>query len=129
MRGWKKVRLVGAFLVGIYLADMYVGMGLVKFDPDGFWTPAFERWGYPVWLRVAVGIAEVGGGIALLVPWIAAWGAGLVALVMAGAITTRALDGRWVDVSWNVLYLTMLVWIAFEWWGWRRPRRRTSAAE
>jgi hypothetical protein len=44
--------MVGAWLVGLYLARMYVEMGWVKFDPDGFWTEAFESWGYPVWLRL-----------------------------------------------------------------------------
>lgn len=64
----KTLRLVLGYLAGLYLAQMYVGMGLIKFDPDGFWTAAFERWGYPMWLRLTVGIAEVGGGTALLLP-------------------------------------------------------------
>jgi len=37
---------------------MYVRNGWMKFDPQGFWTAPFERWGYPVWLRLAVGMIE-----------------------------------------------------------------------
>ncbi len=41
----KRARLVAAWVAGAYLGWMYVEMGWVKFDPDGFWRPAFERWG------------------------------------------------------------------------------------
>jgi hypothetical protein len=47
----KKVRLLAAWCLGAYVAHMYMRMGWVKFDPAGFWTAPFERWGYPVWLR------------------------------------------------------------------------------
>ncbi len=69
---WKRARRVLAWLVGLYLAQMFVKMGWVKFDPQGFWTAAFERWGYPVSLRLVVGVIEVAGGI--LIPWTASWG-------------------------------------------------------
>ncbi len=103
---------------------MYVEMGWGKFDPAGFWTPAFERWGYPAWLRLLVGFTETAGGVMLIVPWFASYGATGLAVVMLGAWITRFNDGRMVDVSWITAYLAALVWIAFEWWGWRRPRLR-----
>lgn len=55
----KRARLAAAWLLGLYLADIFVRMGWIKFDPEGFWTAAFERWGYPTWLRIAVGAIEV----------------------------------------------------------------------
>jgi hypothetical protein len=58
----KRVRLIAAWCLGAYLADIFIRMGWIKFDPNGFWTLAFERWGYPPWLRVAVGLIEVVGG-------------------------------------------------------------------
>jgi len=39
-----------------------------------------------------------------------------------GAWVTRMGDGRFVDVAWISLYLAGLLWIAFEWWPYRRPR-------
>lgn len=126
---WRRARLVGAWLVGLYLARMYVEMGWIKFDPDGFWTEAFERWGYPGWLRIAVGLAEVAGGVALVVPWFASYGAALLAAVMAGAWVTRAGGGRWTDVMWISVYLVALAWIGLEWWTFRlRIRGRGRAA-
>ncbi len=32
----KKVRLIAAWCLGLYLAHMYVTMGWIKFDPNGF---------------------------------------------------------------------------------------------
>ena len=117
----QRARLVAAWIAGAYLAWMYVEMGWVKFDPEGFWTPAFERWGYPTWLRLLVGFIETAGGVMLVIPWLASYGATGLALVMIGAWITRLNDGRLVDVGWLTIYLTVLAWIAFEWWGWRRP--------
>lgn len=69
MSAWRRVRLAAAWCLGLYLAWLYVRMGWIKFDPKGFWTAAFVRWGYPPWLRIAVGVVEVAGGLMLLVPW------------------------------------------------------------
>lgn len=115
MTGWKRARLVLALLVGLYLAQMYVGAGWDKFDPDGFWAAPFERWGYPVWLRLSVGAAEVVGGVAIVVPWVATWGALLLGAVMLGAGATRALDGRWGDVLWIGVFAAALAWVGWEW--------------
>lgn len=117
----KKARLAVAWLLGLYLARMYVLQGWDKFDPEGFWAAPFERWGYPVWLRWLVGVLEVGGGIALLVPWIATWGAVALVVVMVGAGVTRATGGWWVDVAWIAAYAVACAWIGFEWRAWRRP--------
>ena len=115
MTGWKKARLLIAWLLGLYLARVYITMGWIKFDPHGFWTAAFERWGYPAWLRLAVGGIEVVGSAMLSVPWTATVGALAVAGVMVGAWITRYFDGRYVDVAWISCYLVALLWIAYEW--------------
>lgn len=121
---WKRVRLVLAWLVALYLAWMYLRMGWVKFDPEGFWTGAFERWGYPAWFRVAIGAAEVAGAVALVLPWTASYGSGLLIAVMLGAWVTRFTDGRMVDVAWISLYITALAWVGWEFWGKRwKPKR------
>lgn len=120
----KRARLVAAWVVGLYLADMFVRMGAVKFDPEGFWTEAFVRWGYPAWLRIAVGVVEVVGGVMLVVPWCAPVGGVAVGLVMGGAWLTRFLDGRYVDVGWITAYGLGCLWIAYEWWDFRFWRAR-----
>src|SRR5260370_30284868 len=108
---FKTIRLVGAWCVGLYLARLYVAMGWIKFDPNGFWTPSFQRWGYPAWLRLLVGGIEVAGGVLILVPWVASYAAVAVAVVMAGAWGTRFRGGRVVDVAWIRRYLLPFCWI------------------
>jgi uncharacterized membrane protein YphA (DoxX/SURF4 family) len=128
---FRRIRLVVAWLVGLYLAQMYVSMGLAKFDPNGFWTAPFERWGYPEWLRVGVGAVETLGGVGLLIPWVASYAGGAVAVVMVGAGFTRLLDGRLVDVAFIAAYIVALLWVAFEYRGFRfgGKGRATKAPE
>jgi len=126
----KNIRLVGAWLIGLYLARMYVRAGWIKFDPNGFWTAAFVEWGFPVWFRWLVGAVELIGGALLVLPWFASWAAVAVGLVMLGALTIRLAGGWFVDAAWIALYLAGLGWIATEWWSYRwRPSRRTLHRE
>lgn len=53
------------------------------------WVGIWDNWGFPGWLRIAVGLAQVVGGVALLVPRLAAYGAGLLVVVMSGALLTE----------------------------------------
>jgi uncharacterized membrane protein YphA (DoxX/SURF4 family) len=124
----RNARRAGAWLAGLYLGWMYVQMGWIKFDPAGFWTVAFERWDYPSWLRILVGVIEVTGGVMLVVPWLASYGAPALVVVMLGAWATRAHGGQWVDVAWITVYLLGLLWIAVEWWDLRLRRRQRDAA-
>jgi uncharacterized membrane protein YphA (DoxX/SURF4 family) len=113
----RRVRLAAAWLLGLYLASLYVRMGWGKLASGGFWAESFARWSYPSWLRVLVGAIEVAAGAALIVPWVASYGALALSLVMAGAWGTLAHEGRWGDVAWVTAYGAGLTWIAYEWWG------------
>lgn len=119
------VRRLSAVALGLYLGWMYVHQGWIKFDPNGFWTAAFQRWGYPPALRWLVGAVEVAGGVSLIVPPVASYGAASLVIVMLGAAVTRARGNHWVDVAWIVAYTVGLLWIAATWWGlrWRFPAR------
>src|SRR5207245_9351311 len=123
----ERVRRLVAWLLGLYLANMYVRMGWIKFDPHGFWTAAFARWGYPAWFRVSVGWVEVVGGAMLIIPWTATLGAWAVASAMSGPGVTRYLDGRYVDVAWISCYFLGLLWIAYEWRDFSFWKRRPSS--
>ena len=82
------------------------------------WTGMFEQWGYPGWLRILVGLAQVGGGLLLFVPRLAAYGAALLVIVMAGALTTELVNepqfGPILPATFGVIYF--LIFLA------RRPR-------
>ena len=115
MKHVRLARRILAVAAGAYLGLMFIRMGVAKCDPEGFWTAPFERWGYPVWLRLAVGAIETAGGALLVIPWVATWAGLAVGTVMVGAGVTRMMDGRWVDVAWIAVYLVGCLWIAWEW--------------
>ena len=123
-----RVRTVLAWLLGLYLAQLYLRMGWGKFGGDAAWTAAFTAWGYPAWFRVAVGIIEVIAGVALLVPPLASYAALVLAAVMMGAWSTLAHDLRWRDMAVVAVYGVMLGWIASVWWRARLRRRQVVEA-
>ena len=118
---WIRIRRVLAFVVGLYLARMFVKNGWDKFDPEGFWAEPFAQWGYPVWLRLVVGAIETAGGLLILVPWTATYAGVAVAMVMGGAFYTRWGAGFPEDLMWIAAYAVALLWIAFEWRSFRWP--------
>ena len=122
-------RRVTAYVFGVLVAFVFISQGLMKFDPDGFWTPSFERWGYPVWFRYLIGVLETAGGALLLVPRTATYGAGVLLSIMVGAFITRLRDGRPGDLVAIVVYMALLLWFAYEWRDrrWRRPRHAKAA--
>ena len=47
------------WLISLFLVYVFAKEGLHKFSDSSGWARAFQMWGYPVWFRVLVGIAEV----------------------------------------------------------------------
>ena len=109
-------RRIAAYVLAIPVGLIFVVMGVMKLDPDGFWTAAFEAWGYPVWFRYAIGVLETLGGAALLVPRLASYAASLLTIIMAGAFVTRLGDGLSGDHVAILVYAGLLVWFTSEWW-------------
>jgi putative oxidoreductase len=77
------------WLPALFLVYVFVRQGLGKFDPHGGWARAFAVWHFPVWFRIAVGVAEIAGALLLLVPRTAFYGAALIAAIMIGAMLTH----------------------------------------
>lgn len=86
-----KALTVLLWTVCLLLAVAFVPAGWAKFFDDSGWSHAFAHWGFPVWFRIAIGLAEVGGGLALLVPATRIYAAALLAAVMIGGSVTHAL--------------------------------------
>jgi uncharacterized membrane protein YphA (DoxX/SURF4 family) len=83
------VLLALAFLAsgGSKLANATASTGL-RFDQQ------FVAWGYPAWARFPVGIAEVLGAAALLVPRARFYAAAGLTVLMAGATVTHLRVGE-----------------------------------
>jgi uncharacterized membrane protein YphA (DoxX/SURF4 family) len=79
---WKAIVL---WIISVLLAAMFVMAGSGKlFNPAQF-QAAFANYGYPAWFVTVIGIVETLGGLLVLVPRVAFYAAGALAVVMAGA--------------------------------------------
>ena len=88
------------WLLAAYMAYQLGFHGFEKLKADGFWTGAFERWGYPVWFRIFIGILEMLGALLLLIPKIRHFGGLLLFVIMIGALITRLINGvSFTDVA------------------------------
>jgi uncharacterized membrane protein YphA (DoxX/SURF4 family) len=128
MSGARRGRLVAAWVLGIYLAGMYVRMGWSELESDGFWGESLARSDYPAWLPRLVGGIEVLGGAALIVPWLASYGGFALSVLTAVAWGSLAHDHRWTDVARVTWYTAALTWIAYEWL-WLRLGRGASRTD
>jgi uncharacterized membrane protein YphA (DoxX/SURF4 family) len=125
MTARKVIREVCGWSLALLLAAAFIFQGISKFPSGGGWARAFEHWGLPVWLRYATGVMEGGGGLLVLVPRLAPYGAASIALVMIGAAATHASAGEWSRIPVNGALLALCAIL-----GWiRRPRRRSGARE
>jgi uncharacterized membrane protein YphA (DoxX/SURF4 family) len=89
------------WIISALMAYDFVLQGWRKFDPQGWWAPAFENWGYPTWFMMLIGLMEVAGAVLLIIPQIRYIGAMLLIVVMVGAVVTKSLHKISID---EVLY-------------------------
>ena len=79
-------------IVQLALGIVFIGAGLIKCNPKKTGED-FERFGFPKWFKYVSGIIEiVSGGLVLygiIYPAAAAWGGGLIAITMLGAIYSQ----------------------------------------
>ena len=101
------IKSILLWLVGVWFAWRLIVNGIRKFDPEGFWGPAFEEWGYPVWFLFFIGVLETAGGFALLVPRIRHYGGLILAAVMIGALTTRLIHGVGLDDAASITHFAI----------------------
>ena len=58
---------------------------------DAHMVEDFQRWGYSGWFRVLVAVLQVLGAVLLVAPGTAFYGAGLLCVVLLGAVGTHLL--------------------------------------
>jgi uncharacterized membrane protein YphA (DoxX/SURF4 family) len=112
-----RARAIDAFVVwslSILLAAIFLLAGVPKLlgiETVGLQAAAMR--GFPAWIRVLVGLAEVGGAIALLIPSLATIAAIGLALLMLPAIATQIMSGE-PGVYVPIVIMAMLLFVA--WW-------------
>lgn len=83
---WKNIVL---WIISILLTAMFVMAGSGKVFSPAQAGQMFVNYGYPAWFAMVTGLTEIIGGILLLVPRVAAYAAGALVVVMAGATVTH----------------------------------------
>ena len=77
------------WLPALFLVYVFLRQGAAKFDAHSGWARAFAAWHFPVWFRIAVGVAEIAAALLLLLRRTAFYGAALIAAIMIGAMLTH----------------------------------------
>lgn len=90
----------------ILAAAMAIG-GTLNLAGPGFVRDEFRRWGYPAWLRPAVGAAEWAAALMLLVPITRAFGAALALAVLVGVLASLARDHAWLRCEYPAVLLVI----------------------
>jgi putative oxidoreductase len=81
----------------ILTLSILLGLAFLVFGGMKFLSPQelldnFETWGYPSGFHYLVGLAEVGGAVALFIRPLSKWGALLLGVVMTGAFITHVMN-------------------------------------
>lgn len=102
------------WILSIVLAIVFLATGIAKLTgASTFYIQAATMRGFPSWIRVVVGLVEIGGAIALLIPRAAVFGAVTLAILMFPAAATQHMSGQggfWVPVIVFIL-LYCVVWL------------------
>lgn len=82
------------WVLSVLLAALFVFAGATKVIGVEQAVEGFSRYGFPAWFRVLVGLIELVGGIALLIPKVALESASFLIIIMLGAVFTELFLGE-----------------------------------
>ena len=99
-----RIQHILLWLIVLWMAYRIGSMGYFKLDPEGMWTKAFNRWGYPVWFRYFIGVLELGGALLILIPKVRHYGGIILFTVMIGALITRIVNGTSVGDALSITF-------------------------
>lgn len=91
-RGWDRRRVGSTVLRGLLTAVFLVAAGM-KFAAVPFEVDGFARFGYPLWFMYVVGALQLLGAVLLWTRRCVFLGAGLLAVIMVGAVGSHLLAG------------------------------------
>jgi uncharacterized membrane protein YphA (DoxX/SURF4 family) len=88
------MRNVATWILSALLAAAFLGAGLAKLTSQGMMVQEFGIFGLPLWFMYFTGILEIAGAVLVLIPPVAALGAGTLACVMVGALFAHLTHGQ-----------------------------------
>jgi hypothetical protein len=96
-----------------FVAVAYLFFAPFKFSPVGVlaypsYFVKFVQWGYPAWVSPVVGGVELFAAVLLLLPRRRFLGAGMLVLLMTGAVTTHIVNHNALSDSWAAPVMLVL---------------------
>ena len=103
------LRLVLQILVGL----AFIAAAAAKMFSAPMMVEVFDHIGFGQWLRYVVAVIELTGGVMLLLPGRALYGALILSATMLGALLTHALiiGGQWQPAAGLFVLSLLLVWL------------------
>ncbi|GMU58675.1 MAG: hypothetical protein AMXMBFR34_04380 [Myxococcaceae bacterium] len=102
-------------VAGVFLGCVFLLSGLSKLAGAPLQEQLFQSFGFPAWSVVAVGAAEVLFATLVLIPSARPYGAMGLAVVMAGAVLTRAITGVALPLMLlDALLFSTAIWVVRE---------------
>jgi len=127
-----KAQRAGTILVWLITVFELVTMGMAGWGKlgaaAGTWQGLFAGWGYPSGFSTVVGVVELLGVAALMVPALASWAAIWLGAVMIGALATVLTHPGPLGPITPVVHLLLLGIIGYARWN-RRLGRSGEAEE
>lgn len=99
--------------VTLIVATVYLAASMPKLGGFGFFDERFELWGYPHWFEVLIGVIEATAAIFLIIPATALYSAGVLMLIMLGAVVTHLAFGHALLAIVPILMLGVLGYIGW----------------
>ena len=121
----KVLKTIGIWVLTVPVALVFIMMGIAKLRGAAPWPNFFEGWGYATWFRMLIGVVQAGSGVLLLIPTLAAYGAGILVVVMTGAVFTELTHEIGFGARTPTVYLIVLMVLLVI----RRSRRLRLPAE
>ncbi len=87
------VKRVIAWVLAVLTGLSFLVAGWPKIMPGENMIRRFENWGYSAEFAVVTGVLEIAGGLLILLPKTAVYGAALVMVLMLGAVYTHLSTG------------------------------------
>jgi hypothetical protein len=94
-------------IVSVPLVAVFTASGILLLAQSAL-VPSLSMGEYPDWVRILCGLAQIGGGFLLLVPRVAWYAAGLLAVLMGGLVLTAVQQGEPAQ-AWAPAVLLVLV--------------------
>ncbi len=85
---------IAIWVLQILLVFPFLAAGILKLLSNPAWIARFRAYGYPEKFYLLIGLVELLGALALLVPRLAAYGATVLIAVMIGATVTHLLHSE-----------------------------------